>query len=135
MAEGSSRKMNILVAEDDADVRELIASILKTDNCMVDLIPDGLQAIRAFTGRKYDLVITDFDMPGLDGIALARSIHDLEPSTPVVMVTGKALDHGQKTAIEAAGIARVIRKPFSTAEILGIRNAYSPQPIPVAQQS
>ncbi len=135
MAERSSRTMNILFAEDDADVRELIASILRTDDCMVDLVPDGLEAIRTFAGRKYDLVITDFDMPGLDGIALARSIHDLEPSIPVVMITGKAMDRGQKTAVEAAGIARVIRKPFTTSEILDIRNAYSPQPIPVSQRS
>ncbi len=129
--------MLILVAEDDDDFRELIASILKSDDCMVDLVPDGLEAIRAVAGSKYDLVMTDFDMPGLDGIALSRSIHDLQPSTPVVMVTGKPLDSDQKAEIHAAGITKVIRKPFKTSEILEIRNAHRPQAqaVAVAQRS
>jgi two-component system cell cycle response regulator CpdR len=127
-------EMFILVAEDDDDVRELIASIMRTDGCQVDLVSGGMEAIRAFADRKYDLVITDFEMPGLNGIELARSIHDLEPSTPVVMVTGKPLNRRQKAAIERAAIAEVIRKPFTTSEILSLRKTYAARPVRVSQR-
>ena len=124
----------ILVAEDDENICELIARILRTENCEVDLVSDGLQAIREFAGRGYNLVITDFDMPGLDGIELARAIRDLGRDVPVVMVTGKPLSDAQTEAIADAGILQIIRKPFRTSEILELRNTYlrynTPAPTP-----
>lgn len=116
--------MLILVAEDDANIRELIASILRNDDCEVDLVADGQEAIRAFADRGHNLVITDLDMPQLDGIELVRAIRDLGAETPVVMVTGKPLSDAQTDAIADVGIVQIIRKPFRTSEIVELRHTY-----------
>ena len=63
------------------------------------MVPDGLQAIREFAGRKYNLVITD-------------------------LATGKPLSNAQTEAIADAGILQIIRKPFRTSEIVELRNTY-----------
>jgi two-component system capsular synthesis sensor histidine kinase RcsC len=114
----TARLLHVLIADDDATVRELLATILGTTECTVDLVSNGLEAIRAFAGRHYDLVITDFEMPVMDGKELTIAIRQLHASVPVVMVTACADIDRHAIGLTSAGVTQLIRKPFRIAEIL-----------------
>jgi len=119
--------LHVLIADDDAAIRGLLATILGTSECTVDLVTNGLEAIRAFADRHYDLVITDLEMPSLDGKELTRSIRQLDSSVPVVMITGCAGATTMAPELKEAGVDKVISKPFQIAEILALR-AMIPDP-------
>lgn len=113
--------LHVLIADDDAAIRGLLATILGTSECAVDLVTNGLEAIRAFADREYDLVITDLEMPRLDGKELTRSIRQLNTSVPVVMITGCADANVMAPELKEAGVDKVISKPFQIAEILALK--------------
>jgi len=113
--------LHVLIADDDAAIRGLLATILGTSECAVDLVTNGLEAIRAFADRDYDLVITDLEMPRLDGKQLTRSIRQLNTRVPVVMITGCADASVMAPELKEAGVDKVISKPFQIAEILALK--------------
>jgi CheY-like chemotaxis protein len=113
--------LHVLIADDDAAIRGLLATILGTTECSVDLVTNGQEAIRAFADRQYDLVITDLEMPILDGRALTRAIRQLNSSVPVAMITGCADTTAIALELKEAGVDKVISKPFQIAEILALK--------------
>jgi len=114
--------LHVLIADDDAAIRGLLATILGTSECSVDLVSNGLDAIRAFGDCEYDLVITDLEMPRLGGKELTRSIRQHNTSVPVVMITGCADPDAMTVELKEAGVSRVISKPFQIAEILALKS-------------
>jgi len=114
--------LHVLIADDDAAIRGLLATILGTSECSVDLVSNGLDAIRAFADCEYDLVITDLEMPRLGGKELTRSIRQHNTSVPVVMITGCADPEAMTVELKEAGVSRVISKPFQIAEILALKS-------------
>ena len=114
--------LHVLIADDDAAIRGLLATILGTSECSVDLVSNGLDAIRAFADCEYDLVITDLEMPRLDGKELTRSIRQLNPSVPVVMITGCGHVASMTDELRETGVDKVISKPFQIAEILALKS-------------
>jgi len=114
--------LHVLIADDDAAIRGLLATILGTSECSVDLVSNGLDAIRAFADCEYDLVITDLEMPRLGGKELTRSIRQHNTSVPVVMITGCADPDAMTVELKEAGVSRVISKPFQIAEILSLKS-------------
>jgi two-component system, chemotaxis family, chemotaxis protein CheY len=114
--------LHVLIADDDAAIRGLLATILGTSECSVDLVSNGLDAIRAFADCEYDLVITDLEMPRLGGKELTRSIRQHNTSVPVVMITGCADPDAMTVELKEAGVSQVISKPFQIAEILALKS-------------
>jgi two-component system capsular synthesis sensor histidine kinase RcsC len=114
--------LHVLIADDDAAIRGLLATILGTSECSVDLVSNGQEAIRAFEGCEYDLVITDLEMPRVDGRVLTRSIRQHNTSVPVVMITGCANPDAMSAELKEAGVSKIIAKPFQVAEILALRS-------------
>ncbi|HET9132406.1 MAG TPA: response regulator [Terriglobia bacterium] len=120
--------LHVLIADDDASIRGLLATILGTSECSVDLVSNGQEAIRAFEDCEYDLVITDLEMPRVDGKVLTRSIRQHNPSVPVVMITGCANPDAMSVELKEAGVSKVIAKPFQVAEILALRTLLAEKP-------
>ncbi len=111
--------MNILVVDDMSTMRRIIRNALKQLGFLnVEEAEDGQDAFDKVRKKPVDLVITDWNMPNMDGLGLLRSIRE-DPNlgkTPVLMVTAQA---EQKYVLEAirAGATNYIVKPF-TAETL-----------------
>jgi two-component system capsular synthesis sensor histidine kinase RcsC len=120
--------LHVLIADDDAAIRGLLATILGTSECSVDLVSNGLEAIRAFNDLEYDLVITDLEMPRLDGKELTQSIRQHNTSVPVVMLTGCADPDAMTVELKEAGVSKVISKPFQIAEILALKSLLAEKP-------
>jgi len=88
--EGLVRKMvNILVAEDNENIRKLIVTYLEADGYRVFPAADGLEALKTMDSESIDLLVADIMMPGMDGYELVRSLRDSGYTLPVLMITAK----------------------------------------------
>ena len=107
----------ILFVEDDEDQLTLIPRVLGQLGYQVHTRHNGKEACKALDDEcfGYDLVITDYDMPEMNGLELARRIAAFDPRIPVIVVTGRKPPEGMQ--IQAANIRRLIRKPYNKAEI------------------
>jgi CheY-like chemotaxis protein len=103
--------LRVLLAEDDADVRAVSEDYLRALGHDVVSVPGGAEALARFGESAFDLVMTDFAMPGLSGGEIADAIHRLRPGTPVLIVTGFA----DISALPAH--VCTLRKPFTKAAL------------------
>ena len=110
----------ILVAEDDAVIRELVVRSLNEDGHELTVATDGaaaLDALNRYNG-KFDLLLTDVKMPDVDGIALALGAGRDQPDIAIMLMTGFA-DQRERTHELDALVHDVIAKPFSVDQIKG----------------
>ena len=89
----------------------------------VEAVGSGLEAVAAWEQGIYDVLLLDWQMPGLDGLGALRRIRALErelgrPRTAIVIVTGR-LGDGERSDCIAAGADGWVAKPYSTEELLG----------------
>ena len=82
----------ILVVDDEPSVREVLVSYFQHEYAprgyVVETATNGKEAIAAVERRRPALVLLDIEMPGMDGVAALRGIHAVDPTIPVIMVTG-----------------------------------------------
>lgn len=115
---GNSGKPIIVVAEDNADVADLLCTQLEPFYEVV-AARDGIEALKHAGEIIPDLVITDVMMPNMDGMALARAIraNDLTAHIPIIMVTARVTEQDRIEGIKAGADAYLV-KPFNTEELL-----------------
>ena len=103
----------ILLADDQQEVRELMALMLGMDEHIVTEARNGREALDLFTPERFDLVITDYLMPLMKGDELARNIKWLAPSEPILMITGSS---GELCGIQVS-VDAVLNKPFGFEDL------------------
>lgn len=87
----------ILIAEDDRELRQLFAHVLIKNGYSVTGVSNGKEALEALDREKFDLIISDIMMPVIDGYELVRMLRECNDTTPVLMITAKdAFDDMQK---------------------------------------
>lgn len=106
----------ILVVDDEIDVREIVKSILERAGHSVAAASSAEGAVELLATADFDLICTDYKMPGMDGIDLARKVK-LGRRIPVLLMTGYA-DTSDITRLERLGEVALIKKPFRRTEIL-----------------
>ncbi len=108
----------VLVADDEATVRELLRELLSGWGLDVVLAQSGVDALAAFAAdpAAFDIVLTDQTMPGMTGLALAREVTRHRPELPVLLCTGFGEDLPDQD-IAAAGIRCVARKPVEPVDL------------------
>lgn len=77
---------------------------------------DGRAAMRAMAGQHFDLVVTDYMMPEMDGCELVQAIRERDPTIPILMVTSVE-DSSRLSAVEQAGVSAICDKPFAPAHV------------------
>jgi len=108
----------VLVVDDEAPVRTMMAAALERQGYVVELAGGAREALAALELNTFNLVLTDIVMQEVDGIALLEQIHALQPNLPVVMVTAV---HDISVAIDAMrrGAFDYLLKPFEHEQLLG----------------
>jgi CheY-like chemotaxis protein len=101
---------NVLVVEDDRLNRDLICKVLRREGHRVVEASDGAEALELLYAQRFDLVITDFMMPRLNGLKLVEQLHPLQPQLPIIFITGYLSTISGKTILD--NVAEVIPKPF-----------------------
>lgn len=91
-------KARVLIVDDEPDVREQFKLYLESREYAADVAGNCLEALRRLKAGKYDLVLTDYNMPEMNGMDLLREIKQHNRDLPVVMMSGKA---GMRVAVEA----------------------------------
>jgi len=107
----------ILVAEDDAAVRQFVTRALGHAGHDVTAVSDGLAALAALEDSAFDLLLSDIAMPGMDGITLALKMSKERPEMAIVLTTGYAHERQRAHNLEALS-HHVIDKPFTLSEIV-----------------
>jgi len=107
----------ILVAEDQADIRDLLALYLRNAGYEVTAVADGREALACQTEQARDLLILDLMMPGLDGLEVCKALRAKGSATPILMLTAKSTELDRVLGLEL-GADDYLTKPFSLAELL-----------------
>ncbi len=111
--------MNILVADDDRDISFLICSALSELGHKVDEVQNGCDAWEAWQRDHHEFVVSDWTMPGFDGLELSRRIRaaECQSLTYIILITGR---FGQDNYLEAmaSGVDDFIRKPFENDQLV-----------------
>jgi CheY-like chemotaxis protein len=129
VAPAESQPLRILLVEDDPTVAEVIASLLRARGHHVTHVAHGLAALAQTATHAFDIALLDLDLPGLDGLALARQLRAQGFTTPLVVVTARA-DAEAETLARAAGFDGFLRKPV-TGEMLASAIADALAQVPV----
>jgi len=108
--------MKILVADDDADLLDLVAYALGQSGFLVVKAKDGLAALAAYDSEAPDLVILDINMPGASGFEVCASLR-ARGSTPIMMLTARGEEHDLVRALEL-GADDYLTKPFSPRTLI-----------------
>jgi DNA-binding response OmpR family regulator len=112
------RKRQLLVVDDNEAVRDVLSKTLAFLGYDVSLAGNGIEAGKLFLNGSYDLVITDLQMPLMNGWELARLIKERSPHTPVMVVSG-ACDETHRGKTNMNCVDAIIPKPFRLKEIEG----------------
>ncbi len=108
----------ILVVEDERDILVVLRRILRdltTDNDIV-AVPDAETALEHLDRQPFALIITDYVMPGMSGLELARQVRERSRDTTVVMITAYGTATLEQAAVEA-GVEALLRKPFVVGKL------------------
>ena len=118
---------SIITVDDSATMRRMVSFTLKANGCEVLEAVDGADAFNKLKSHPVDLVISDINMPNMDGIELTRQLRCLPnfQRTPILLLTTES-DPGKKAAGRAAGATGWIVKPFSQEQLLAIVNKLLP---------
>lgn len=102
----------LLVDDDDSCLALLGSLIFESAGIAPCCAMSGEEALKAMQEKEFDLIITDFNMPGMDGIELAERVQEIAPNTPIILNSG-ALSPEIVQRAKACGVAGVIEKPFN----------------------
>lgn len=116
------RSARILVVDDDALVRDIVAAILRQGGHEVSFAEDGRRGVEKFRRKPYDLVIIDMVMPGMDGLHALMEMKPRERGIPVIAMSASESTTGVDTLRLARrlGVAHTMGKDFEPGELLRI---------------
>ncbi len=125
--------MKILLAEDEADLSEVLKAMLEHADYTVDVVENGAQAVEHARSDAFDLIITDWMMPVMNGLDAVKEIRRLGILTPVLFLTAKTEVDDRISGLDA-GADDYLSKPFAMGELLARvramtrrRNDYTPR--------
>lgn len=110
-----------ITVDDSKTMREMVSFTLSSNGFTVMQAEDGRNAIEVLAGQRVDLIITDLNMPNMDGIALIKNLRQnpIYKYTPILMLTTES-EEGKKNDGKAAGATGWLVKPFSPEKLLQI---------------
>lgn len=109
-------KKRILIVDDNNENRDILSEFFLIQGFEVETANNGLQALNLFFEYHFDALVTDFQMPCMDGLTLADEIRKKEPEILIIMMTGDILTSIQEIDL----VDYVLKKPFRLNEIYAI---------------
>jgi two-component system OmpR family response regulator len=119
--------MRLLLLEDDANTAAYVSKGLEEEGHTVDHLADGRDAVAKAIGEDYDVIILDRMLPGLDGLAIIKTIRSAGRRVPVLFLTALGGVDDRVEGLDAGGDDYLI-KPFAFSELLARVNALARRP-------
>jgi len=122
------RPPQVLLAEDSRVNQVIAMNFLQAAGCEIDLAENGLDAIRKAARRLFDIILMDIQMPKVDGLEAASTIHEEERNAkvPIIAVTANAVESERKKYLEA-GMQDCLFKPYREKDMRNILAKHLPQ--------
>ncbi|RJQ86139.1 MAG: response regulator [Desulfobacteraceae bacterium] len=121
-SEDQSALHKCLVVDDDPFIMRLVAEMLADLDYRVDMAKDGLQALRAMSTGRYDLVVTDLEMPIMSGYHLASRVKEKSRDTKIIIMTGHCQNE-LADLMNAGPVDAWLFKPFGLNELCSVLNS------------
>ena len=112
-------KINVLVVDDRKEIRELLEAILTIRGYYAIKAKNGQEALELLRSHRVDLVISDINMPKMDGFVMLPLLRKLYPDLPVIMMTGYYDIYTKQEAIKQ-GANNFLSKPFRAQELISV---------------
>jgi chemosensory pili system protein ChpA (sensor histidine kinase/response regulator) len=115
----TARRARVLVVDDSLSVRRAVATLLEDQGYEVALARDGLEAAKQMEAARPDVLLTDLEMPNMNGLELAMHVRSrAELATlPIIMITSRSMDKHRRQAV-SAGVDIYLTKPYTDFELL-----------------
>lgn len=107
----------VLVVDDDERTRQAVATILTAEGYLAHVAADGEEAMSVFASWQPDLVLTDLNMPRLDGQGLLLRVHRERPGTPVIVLSARG-GQEERASVESLGAVGFFSKPVQIDALL-----------------
>lgn len=114
--------MRILLAEDETSLARALKKILEKNNCSVDAVHNGEDALQYLLTDNYDVAVLDIMMPKMDGLTVLRKLRNSASQLPVLLLTAKSEVDDKVTGLDS-GADYYLTKPFDTKELLAALRA------------
>lgn len=113
---------HVLLADDDPATRDLASRALGSEGHTVVVVHDGQEALERATGASppFDILVTDVQMPALDGISLAMQLRVTYPQLRVVLMSGLHSEMVRADRLEGGGTVHFLMKPFSLDQLRAV---------------
>jgi CheY-like chemotaxis protein len=108
--------VRILIVEDDAAIRDLYAEMIRGLGYEVNVVADGAEALARLRNERFDAVVTDILMPGMDGWQLIAAAISQQPMLRPVAMTGADVEEPHRERARALGVP-ILQKPFTRVEL------------------
>jgi DNA-binding response OmpR family regulator len=106
----------LLLADDDVNIRTLLADFFVGQHFEVETAPDGETALALFTSGRFDVILVDYQMTGMTGLDVAVAVRQQDVHIPIALITGFASTLDAQD-VARAGITKIFAKPFDLHEI------------------
>ena len=107
----------VLIVDDDKNICAILAALMKKEGLEPMVAYDGEKALKMVQADTPDLLLVDMMLPGMDGMEVLRKTRELDPDLPVVFITASD-EVNLKRPMPVAGCAQLLRKPFSSDELI-----------------
>jgi CheY-like chemotaxis protein len=119
--QADERPVRVLAAEDNPTNQRVLRAVLDTFGVDLTLVENGREAVEAWAGGGFDIVLMDIQMPEMDGVAATRAIRageraDSRPRTPIIALSANAMTH-QVSEYLAAGMDAHLAKPIEIPKL------------------
>lgn len=109
--------LSILYVEDEIDLRDTTSDSLKSFVKEIVVAADGKEGLELFKNSNFDLVITDINMPKMNGNDMMKEIREINPNVPIIVTTAHN-DENEINAMKEAGMNSYIMKPIDLTELV-----------------
>lgn len=106
------KKAKTLLVDDDEQIRDSLRMVFATKGCFIKTAETAEEGLKALEEQKFDIIISDFRLPGIDGLRFLRFVALIQPEPAKLLITAYKDDHVLSEA-ERIGVNEFIEKPFS----------------------
>jgi len=110
------QEMNVLLVEDDQWIRDSLRRFFANENCALMVVETGEDGLEIIRGNACDIIITDYRLPGMDGLAFLKKAQDINPRFKKILLTAYMTEAVISEAFRL-GVHEFIEKPFSTEDL------------------
>ena len=110
------KNMKILLVDDDEWIRDSLCFFFEAEGCNLRTFETAEEAMDAVTQQAYDIVISDYKLPGMDGLEFLRRVKERQPNAFEILITAYANCEIVKEA-DAIGVKDIIPKPFTSEDV------------------